>query len=73
MSQVSTWAFYAYKIGDPDGIHDERREGVPEWRLDDVIRWARFRGYDAIYLQRDGAGEFELHPSQLDHSGPVTG
>jgi len=37
--------------GDADGDRDERRT-VPEWQVEDALRWCRFRGYDCIVLTR---------------------
>jgi hypothetical protein len=35
------------------GVLDERRVGVPDWRLLDTVRWCSSRGYDNILLSRD--------------------
>lgn len=54
MSDVPTWSMYAYKNEDNsiDGVQDAERRLVSEWRVEDVFRWARFRGYDTIMFTR---------------------
>lgn len=59
MAKVPTWTFFAYFNGDAEGERDERRE-VADWQLDDVVRWARHRGFDTILLSR-GEQEAEFH------------
>jgi hypothetical protein len=60
MAKAATWHLFAYKHDEHDS--DEHRKGVPDWRVEDVVRWAQFRGYDAILLTREGETEFVRHP-----------
>ena len=52
MTAVSVWHVFAYMDDDNEGRQDERRS-VPDWQLEDVLRWCRFRGFDHIYLRRE--------------------
>jgi len=66
MTDVSTWHLFAYKHDDSEGKDDEHRN-VAEWQIDDVVRWARHRGYDAIILNRTSEKqEFHKKPTLLD-------
>jgi len=51
LAEATVWDLYAYMHGDADGDRDERRT-VPEWQVEDALRWCRFRGYDCIVLTR---------------------
>lgn len=67
MANACTWSVFAYFHGGDEVRHlDENRAGVPDWRLDDVLRWARYRGYDSILLTRDGEEEFRRAPAALE-------
>ena len=70
MSAVPVWRLFAY-MNDNDGDTDEHRV-VPEWRLEDTLRWCVTRGYDHIYLCRDSdTAVFERKPPSglVVHSG----
>ena len=72
MANAATWHVFAYFHSDADGERDEHRRGVPDWRLEDVLRWARYRGYDAILLTRDGEEGFTVPPSAaVEHVWPA--
>jgi hypothetical protein len=71
LANAATWHVFAYFHGDADGVLDEDRYGVPDWRLEDVLRWARYRGYDSILLTRDGETSFRRPPSSLETVWPA--
>ena len=54
MSDVPAWSMFAYRNEDDDvgGVKDAERRMVAEWQIEDVFRWARFRGYDVIMFTR---------------------
>ena len=66
MADVASWDVFAYMDAD-DGTLDEHRLSVPEWRIEDVLRWCRSRGYDNIYLHRD------TEPATFQRASPVDG
>lgn len=71
MSDVAVWHLYAYFHADEHGERDEHR-WVAEWQIDDVVRWARHRGYDAIVLTRTSkTARFEkaAAPAGIRHQG----
>jgi len=71
LAEVPMWHLFAYFNADVEGERDEHRT-VPEWRIDDAVRWARFRGYDAIMLTRTGGpGVFTRSPRMLEHEFPA--
>jgi len=66
MADVRTWVMFAYNDSDDD--NDERR-AIPEWRLEDAFRWARFRGYENVYFHLDGETTFQKAPSSGVQAG----
>lgn len=48
-----TWSVLAFRkehdVGD-----DERRRGVPEWRLPQAVAWAVSRGFDTVLVELSG-------------------
>ena len=51
MAAVPTWTIFCYFNADANGERDERRE-IMDWQVEDVLRWARHRGFDVIHLSR---------------------
>jgi len=72
LAAAAVWHFFAYMNAD-DGLLDEHRY-VPEWRLDDVVRWARYRGYDNILLTRtEKTTDFRVSDLNLSDPGGSRG
>jgi hypothetical protein len=44
-----TWSVFGFRKDD-DKVEDRRR-GVPEWRLAQAVNWAVFRGFDTILVE----------------------
>lgn len=66
MTEVPIWNVLAYMTVEDELMTDERRS-VPEWRLEEVLRWCRTRGYDNIILHRtDDVAQFRHAPSIPD-------
>lgn len=71
MSDSQLWTVFAFQHGDDPGANDETRT-VPEWRLEDTLRWARHRGYDSITFTRTQATVPYRQPAPspgIRHSG----
>lgn len=71
MSEATVWHLFAFFHGDENSERDEHRN-LAEWQIDDVVRWARHRGYDAILLTRTNeTARFEKPgaPKGIRHSG----
>ena len=45
-----TFNVYAYRERDTDS--DERRDGLPEWKVPQAVKWALDRGHDTVLVQR---------------------
>lgn len=71
MAEAPVWTLFAYFNDDDTGARDEHRK-VAEWRVDDVVRWCRHRGYDTILLTRTEETEpFTVRPRPLlEHHFP---
>lgn len=46
-----TFDLFCFMRGDSDGVHDERRDGIPEWKLAQAVNWAVFRGFDTVLVE----------------------
>ena len=45
------YSIYAFKSAEDPPATDERRDGIPYWRLGDAVYWALGRGHDTINIQ----------------------
>ena len=45
-----TYTLFAYRHDDDDCEHDVHRVGLPDWRLEQAVRWAADRGFDSILI-----------------------
>lgn len=61
MTDVATWHVFAYMHDDEAQELDVHRM-VSDWRLEDVLRGLRFRGYDAILLTRVSTAVYSPPP-----------
>lgn len=48
---VPVYDVFGYMHGEKEHL-DCRRPGIPEWRLDDIVRYFTTRGYDGILIER---------------------
>jgi hypothetical protein len=46
----TTFNLFAFNKTDATGEHDQRRYGVPAWRLPSAVAWAVFRGFDTVLI-----------------------
>lgn len=48
-SEDSTFNVYAYR--EKDTASDERRDGIPRWKVSQAVEWALTRGHDTVLVQ----------------------
>lgn len=46
-----TYTVYAFNGSEDPPATDQRRHGIPEWKLPEAVRWAVRRGFDTILIQ----------------------
>ena len=48
---TDTFSVYAFKSWEEPPAGDERRDGIPHWRIGEAVYWALGRGHDNINIQ----------------------
>ena len=46
-----TFSVFAFRGAEDPPVSDERRYGVPGWRIGEAVEWALGRGHDTVLVQ----------------------